>query len=202
MLSWQLHPLWKGFVRLTGAIPKQSNSTVQIRPPSWLNLWRKPELHLLPLELDFLYGQNRASSLHWAGALQKRRYLGLVVLALWGFHLLRGHWGKEGGGWPKNICITGKFVNHHTPVMRLGQVQNLCDFISITVSRCQINSFLSFQFKKIQEPAKNPFYLVLLTVHTRQICTIRHGILRHLLDFVLVLFFVPIIRTLSEVNGW
>ena len=31
-----------------------------------------------------------------------------------------------------------------------------------TVSRCQINSFLSFQFKKIQEPAKNPFYLVLL----------------------------------------
>ena len=27
LLSWQLHPFWKGFVRLTGAIPKQSNST-------------------------------------------------------------------------------------------------------------------------------------------------------------------------------
>ena len=43
-------------MRLTGAIPKQSNSTVQIRPPPWLNLLRKPELDLLPLELDFLYG--------------------------------------------------------------------------------------------------------------------------------------------------
>ena len=39
-------------MRLTGAIPKQSNSTV----PPWLNLRRKPELNLLPLELDFLYG--------------------------------------------------------------------------------------------------------------------------------------------------
>ena len=56
LLSWQLHPFWKGFVRLTGAIPKQSNSTVQIQPPPWLNLRRKPELDLLPLELDFLYG--------------------------------------------------------------------------------------------------------------------------------------------------
>ena len=27
LLSWQLHPFWKGFVRLTVAIPKQSNST-------------------------------------------------------------------------------------------------------------------------------------------------------------------------------
>ena len=43
-------------MRLTGAIPKQSNSTVQIRPPPLLNLRRKPELDLLPLELDFLYG--------------------------------------------------------------------------------------------------------------------------------------------------
>ena len=43
-------------MRLTGAIPKQSNSTVQIQPPPWLNLRRKPELDLLPLELDFLYG--------------------------------------------------------------------------------------------------------------------------------------------------
>ena len=43
-------------MRLTGAIPKQSNSTPQIRPPHWLNLGRKPELDLLPLELDFLYG--------------------------------------------------------------------------------------------------------------------------------------------------
>ena len=46
-------------MRLTGAIPKQSNSTVQIQPPPWLNLRRKPELDLLPLELDFLYGQNQ-----------------------------------------------------------------------------------------------------------------------------------------------
>ena len=44
-------------MRLTGAIPKQSNSTVQIRPPLWLNLLRKPELDLLPLELDFLFGR-------------------------------------------------------------------------------------------------------------------------------------------------
>ena len=43
-------------MRLTGAILKQSNSTAQIRPPPWLNLRRKPELDLLPLELDFLYG--------------------------------------------------------------------------------------------------------------------------------------------------
>ena len=43
-------------MRLTGAIPKQSNSTAQIWPPPWLNLQRKPELDLLPLELDFLYG--------------------------------------------------------------------------------------------------------------------------------------------------
>ena len=43
-------------MRLTGAIPKQSNSTAQIRPPPWLNLRRKPELDVLPLELDFLYG--------------------------------------------------------------------------------------------------------------------------------------------------
>ena len=43
-------------MRLTCAILKQSNSTVQIRPPPWLNLQRKPELDLLPLELDFLYG--------------------------------------------------------------------------------------------------------------------------------------------------
>ena len=43
-------------MKLTGAIPKQSNSTVQIQPPPWLNLRRKPELDLLPLELDFLYG--------------------------------------------------------------------------------------------------------------------------------------------------
>ena len=43
-------------MRLTGAIQKQSNSTVQIQPPPWLNLRRKPELDLLPLELDFLYG--------------------------------------------------------------------------------------------------------------------------------------------------
>ena len=42
-------------MRLTGAIPKQSNSTVQIWLPPWLNLQRKPELDLLPLELDFLY---------------------------------------------------------------------------------------------------------------------------------------------------
>ena len=41
---------------LTGAIPKQSNSTVQIGTLPWLNLQRKPELDLLPLELDFLYG--------------------------------------------------------------------------------------------------------------------------------------------------
>ena len=41
---------------LTGAIPKQSNSAVQIWQPPWLNLRRKPELDLLPLELDFLYG--------------------------------------------------------------------------------------------------------------------------------------------------
>ena len=45
-------------MRLTGSIPKQSNSTAQIRPPPWLNLRRKPELDLLPLELDFLYGDN------------------------------------------------------------------------------------------------------------------------------------------------
>ena len=44
-------------MRLTGAIPKQSNSTVQIRPPPWLNLRRKPDLDLLPLELDFLYAR-------------------------------------------------------------------------------------------------------------------------------------------------
>ena len=44
-------------MRLTGAIPKQSNSTAQIRQPPWLNLRRKPELDLLPLELDFLYDQ-------------------------------------------------------------------------------------------------------------------------------------------------
>ena len=43
-------------MRLTGKIPKQSNSAAQIRPPPWLNLRRKPELDLLPLELDFLYG--------------------------------------------------------------------------------------------------------------------------------------------------
>ena len=43
-------------MRLTGAILKQSNSTGQIRPSPWLNLRRKPELDLLPLELDFLYG--------------------------------------------------------------------------------------------------------------------------------------------------
>ena len=43
-------------MRLTGAIPKQSNSTAQIWPPPWLNLRRQPELDLLPLELDFLYG--------------------------------------------------------------------------------------------------------------------------------------------------
>ena len=43
-------------MRLTGAILKQSNSTVQIWPSPWLNLRRKPELDLLPLELDFLYG--------------------------------------------------------------------------------------------------------------------------------------------------
>ena len=42
-------------MRLTGAIPKQSNFTVQIQPPPWLNLRRKPELDLLPLKLDFLY---------------------------------------------------------------------------------------------------------------------------------------------------
>ena len=53
--SWQLHPFCKGFVRLTGAIPKQSNSTAQIWPPPWLNLRRKQELDLLPLELHFLY---------------------------------------------------------------------------------------------------------------------------------------------------
>ena len=50
-------------MRLTGAIQKQSNSTVQIRPPPWLNLRRKPELVLLPLELDFLYGQSPFSFL-------------------------------------------------------------------------------------------------------------------------------------------
>ena len=44
-------------MRLTGPIPKQSNSTAQIRPPPWLNLRRKPELDLLPQELDFLYGR-------------------------------------------------------------------------------------------------------------------------------------------------
>ena len=43
-------------MRLTGTIPKQSNSAVQIWQPPWLNLQRKPELDLLPLELDFLYG--------------------------------------------------------------------------------------------------------------------------------------------------
>ena len=46
-------------MRLTGIITKQSNSTVQIRPPPWLNLRRKPEIDLLPLELDFLYGLDR-----------------------------------------------------------------------------------------------------------------------------------------------
>ena len=44
-------------MRLTGLIPKQSSSTAQIQPPPWLNLRRKPELNLLPLELDFLYGE-------------------------------------------------------------------------------------------------------------------------------------------------
>ena len=39
-------------MRLTGIIPKQ----MQIRLPPWLKLRRKPELDLLPLELDFLYG--------------------------------------------------------------------------------------------------------------------------------------------------
>ena len=34
------------------------NSTVQIQPPPWLNLRRKPELDSLPLELDFLYGHD------------------------------------------------------------------------------------------------------------------------------------------------
>ena len=43
-------------MRLTGAIPKQSNSTAQIWLLPWLNLRRKPELDLLSLELDFLYG--------------------------------------------------------------------------------------------------------------------------------------------------
>ena len=46
----------KVLLRLTGTIPKQSNSTAQIRQPPWLNLRRKTELDLLPLELDFLYG--------------------------------------------------------------------------------------------------------------------------------------------------
>ena len=32
-----------------------------------------------------------------------------------------------------------------------------------TVSRCQVNSFLSFQFKKIQETAKNSFYLIVFS---------------------------------------
>ena len=59
---------WKGFVRLTGAILKQSNSTVQIRPPPWLNLQRKPELDLLPLELDFIYGSPQYYVAHRNGA--------------------------------------------------------------------------------------------------------------------------------------
>ena len=32
-----------------------------------------------------------------------------------------------------------------------------------SIRRCQVNSFLSFRFKKMHERAKNPFYLVLLT---------------------------------------
>ena len=54
-------------MRLTGAIPKQSNSTVQIWLPPWLNLRRKPELDLLPLELNFLYGRSLDGSEgeHW-----------------------------------------------------------------------------------------------------------------------------------------
>ena len=52
-----------------------------------------------------------------------------------------------------------------------------------TVSRCQITSFLSFQFKKIHEPAKNAFYLLLSRRKIRWIRTINPAILRHLLDF-------------------
>ena len=52
-------------MRLTGAIPKQSNSTAQIRPLPWLNLRRKPELDLLPLELDFLYGHHGLTDINY-----------------------------------------------------------------------------------------------------------------------------------------
>ena len=62
-------------MRLTGAIPKQSNSKAQIRPSPWLNLRRKPELDLLPLELDFLYGSDRLG-VGGVGAIQNVRVEG------------------------------------------------------------------------------------------------------------------------------
>ena len=37
----------------------QFRNKVIPQPPPWLNLWRKPELDLLPLELDFLYVSNQ-----------------------------------------------------------------------------------------------------------------------------------------------
>ena len=40
---------------LWGWLAQFLNKVIPQLPP-WLNLWRKPELDLLPLELDFLYG--------------------------------------------------------------------------------------------------------------------------------------------------
>ena len=47
-----------------------------------------------------------------------------------------------------------------------------------SIRRCQVNSFLSFWFKKIHEPAKNPFYLVLLTQFILDKCALALGKVR------------------------
>ena len=67
-------------MRLTGAIPKQSNSTAQIRPPPWLNLRIKPELDLLPLELDFLYGWDESGLMAIFGSVSgsENQFLGIL----------------------------------------------------------------------------------------------------------------------------
>ena len=72
-----------------------------------------------------------------------------------------------------------------------------------SIRRFQVNSFLSFWFKKIHEPAKNPFYLVLLTQCILDKCVL-FGMEFYAISWILFwpFFLAPIRRTLSEVNGW
>ena len=119
------------------------------------------------------------------------------------FPTLSWTWTASSRGWTRTPTASSPSKNSSSLVKRRVRLWSGLSIEGFSIRRCQVNSFLYFWFKKIHEPAKNPFYLVLLTQCILDKCVL-FGMEFCAISWILFwpFFLVPIMRTLSEVKGW